>query len=109
MPHHNRTLPADQDRQVAEFIAKAWADSRREPEPDKALHRALGYWVQPMEAMLRNAHSRDELAVSCYVCADGLDISQHDYWATVQHQEGEMCGPSPTVWKPPSGTVQSPA
>ena len=43
MPHHNRTLPADQDRQVAEFIAQAWARSQREPEPDKALHRALGY------------------------------------------------------------------
>ena len=46
-----------------------------------------------MEELVRNAYSRDELAVSCHVCGDDLDISQHDYWATVQHQEGEMCGP----------------
>lgn len=93
MPHHNKVLPAEEDRRIALFLAQAYADSRSDPKPETALRRALGYWVQSMNELLRYAYTPDELAVSCHVCADDLDIGYHTHWATVQHAEGEICGP----------------
>lgn len=45
-----------------------------------------------MKELMRNAYTAYELAVSCHVCAADLDID-HTHWATVQHTEGEICGP----------------
>lgn len=47
MPHHNRTLPADQDQRIINFLTRAYADSRLEPKPEPALRRTLGYLYSP--------------------------------------------------------------
>ena len=92
MPHHDKTLPPEDDRRIAEFLLKTYADSQQAQEPNKALRTSLGYKVESVDDLVREATSADDLSISCRVCGNNLDIHFFDcQWGTSDFSERDLC------------------
>ena len=91
MPHHNQPLTPNEDRQVARFLATAYADSRKDTEPETALRENLGYQVESVADLVRDATDPNDLNLSCWLCCIRLDIQDHSHWAHIDYHGRQMC------------------
>ena len=91
MPHHVETITPEDDRRVAEFLAKAYADSRQHPHPETALREFLGYQVESVDNIVMEAVDRDDLNRPCQLCYSHLDIQSHTEWTRIRYRGHDMC------------------
>ena len=91
MSHHDQILTPDEDQQVADFLAAAYADSRNDIEPETALRESLGYRVESVADLVRDATDPDDLNLSCWLCYGRLDIQDNSHWAQIDYHGRQMC------------------
>lgn len=91
MPHHDKTLTPEEDQQIARFLATAYANSRNDTEPETALRENLGYQVESVAELVRDATDPDDLSLSCWLCYIRLDIRDHSHWAHIHYHGRQMC------------------